>query len=62
MTNSLIDGMTVTIADKEHPWAGERGELISYGSYGLPCLNLEGWLIELDTGHRTYAKSSQVKP
>lgn len=62
MTNSLIDGMTVTISDKDHPWADERGKLISYGPYGLKCLNLEGWLIELTGGHRTYAKPSQVKP
>lgn len=58
----LRPGDRVTITDKDHPWHGERGRLESYGSYGLPMLNLQGWLINLDIGHRTYAKGKQVKP
>ena len=61
MSKELIDGMTVLISDKNHPWYGEKGELVSYGKYGLECLNLEGWLIQLAMGNRTYAKASQVK-
>lgn len=54
-------GDKIEIKDKKHPWHGERGKLESYGAYGLPCLNLEGWLIRLDIGHSTYAKSNQIE-
>ena len=59
---TLKPGQRVMITDKNHPWHGERGTLESYGTYGLPCLNLQGWLIKLDIGHGTYAKGKQVKP
>jgi hypothetical protein len=59
---SMHPGEQVTIADPDHPWFGEKGKLIEFGPYGLRCLNLSGWVVELTGGHRTYARPSQVKP
>lgn len=52
-------GDSVVIKDPNHPWFGEKGKLESFGRYGLSCLSLEGWLINL-AGHRTYAKEEQL--
>lgn len=54
-------GNRVIISDNNHPWYGESGTLESYGAYGLAILNLQGWLINLDIGHRTYAKGKQIR-
>src|ERR1700728_5011970 len=53
-------GDEILITDREHAWFGKRGLLESYGAYGLPCLNLKGWLINIGVGQRTYAKSEQI--
>ena len=60
-TEHLKEGETVLIRlDSDHPWSGESGTLISYSPYGLKCLSLKGWLIELRGGHRTYGKPQDL--